>query len=327
MHIKEAPGGPTLGSVPEVRHSDDANNISLTQAQTLKRNSQTRSDKPLSQPQRVCPEQHMSRLTHGSSQSVAPVEARRRGEEVRGKARLRIASKKQVVKSTAGNEGILSEGVNIGDLVLSPRGKEATEMSNTGVTHHEKNDETRNIRTGKEKYENTPLFIDSGSSKRGYSTEKSDDERVPPRYQLPSVEERLQVIKEERERRLDKMQEKLVSENAKTVAPRPKVLTRVKYGVFKAIPGRRAPNSSSSSSILAIGDGSLSEPQLCGVRVEDGRSTTFSGASSSFSGTPMKMGSSQQPQMQTEEKIKNVEMDDLMDRKSEESPLMIEKDD
>ncbi|ORC85372.1 uncharacterized protein TM35_000351160 [Trypanosoma theileri] len=335
MNVHVVPGGHAGASEPEVRGSDRTNTISNTKGQTPRRNQDKSVETPLSQPRVVYAEQRLNTEAYESSEAFAIAEELRRNTELRTRVRLRIASKKPAVKSSTGERSNDSEDVNDHSLVRSPRKEESQEMGNTRVTHHGRDDETRNVRKDEDKYEYRPLYIGGEDSKGGTSTEMSDDdEEVPVPYKLPSVEERLRLIRDERDRRWHKVQEKLATDNAKTVAPRPKTLTRVKYGGFKALPGRRETDSASSSSILAIGEGSLSEPQICEVHLEDGGSTTPSGAPSSVTVAPSKRESlyqqkqqQQQQQQQKMESNQNVKKDDLLHTKREVSPLVIEKDD
>nr|CCC92906.1 conserved hypothetical protein [Trypanosoma congolense IL3000] len=67
------------------------------------------------------------------------------------------------------------------------------------------------------------------------SDHSKSDPSMAQRYRYLSVEERVRIIKEERDRRLEGVRQKFVAMRANVVAPRPHTLVRVRMGGYKAI--------------------------------------------------------------------------------------------
>ncbi|RNF26299.1 uncharacterized protein Tco025E_01448 [Trypanosoma conorhini] len=181
-----------------------------------------------------------------STLNPVPVEARRRELKDRQGVRLRIASKKKPVAS----ENVADEAKN---LVRTPR-EESVPSANTPDAWHASTEEA-SVATP------LPATITWHDYRRSSSSDRSESSDGVPRYQLPSVEERLRIIKEERIKRLEKMQEKVAMERAGTIAPRPATLIRVNQGRFKAIVGRQPPTANSSSAPLPIQERSADRSQ------------------------------------------------------------------
>lgn len=101
--------------------------------------------------------------------------------------------------------------------------------------------------------EHTPATVGSCATQRTTSTDRSESEDHIWHYEpFPSIEERLRLIMEERQRRLDEMQQKLARERADVLAPRPKTLVRCKNGSLRAILGHRNPTDNTCGAPLSI---------------------------------------------------------------------------
>ncbi|KEG14306.1 hypothetical protein DQ04_00531110 [Trypanosoma grayi] len=185
----------------------------------------------------------------GGGGAPLPVEARRRGGADRVKVRLRVAGKKPPGKrdSVADGDG----------LMVSPKEKSISVS----------NDFDAGRRSGGGDYDGSlggggggvgnnsdhaPASIPWQKNKGSPSADRSDSDFKVPQCKPPSVEERISAIKEDQERRLEKMRQKLMAERADTVAPRPKTLTRVRQGGYKAIAERRSRTAGGSGVPLAI---------------------------------------------------------------------------
>ncbi|EKF30265.1 hypothetical protein MOQ_005928 [Trypanosoma cruzi marinkellei] len=176
----------------------------------------------------------------------APVEARRNDVKSRREFRLRIASKKPPkLHGTTANDDE--------SLLRTPK-EERLSCKNEDDLRRECSDETEDAGP-------LPTTTSFHDRQRSSSSRTNGSEEGIPQYELPSVEERLRAIREERSQRLEKMQENVAKEKAGTIAPRPKTLKRVNQGRFKAIVGRPASTASTGTPSLLILNRSVDRPQ------------------------------------------------------------------
>ncbi|CBH14403.1 hypothetical protein, conserved [Trypanosoma brucei gambiense DAL972] len=155
----------------------------------------------------------------------------------------------------------------------------------------------------------------------------ADEDRAstpePSRYKRLTIEERLRIIEEKRDKRLERARQKFVALRATVVAPRPHTLTRVRMGNFKAVgfyESRRTYEGNSPH--LALEDKPVA--RSCSVPLQR-KSTGVS--SGNFGGAPTSPRAPDSHEVRRHEFLSGERCDDGDDNESSGSALSIDRDD